>query len=149
MEAIMSHSKHVIGVVLLGAILASWGRAQPFPLENVHSGVVGNIDDYLHLRGINYLAVYPGLHAPGGPLALGQPITPGGPVYEGIGSSSMMWLFYGHPIADPAALGGQTTTVHIDEQLLWMKRTGFNAIRVFVSFPYWQFCRLSTDPSLS
>lgn len=125
---------------LLASLLAT-ATSQALPLESVHSGVTQNGLDFQYVRGMNYLAVYPGLHDANGPFTFGQPVSPGGPAYHGIGNSTMMWLYYGHT----TNTGSQTTTAHIDEQLRWLKKSGFNTVRVWVSFPYWQYCRLSSD----
>jgi len=74
-------------------------------------------DDLRNVRGINYLATYPSLD--------------GEPEYFGVASSTAMWRYY-----DTSPNG---TWREVDEQLGWLKRSGINTIRVFMSYPAWEY----------
>ncbi len=74
--------------------------------------------DFRNLRGINYVPVFPQLAGTAG--------------YHGVASPTALWHFYHqHP----------QNTARIDEQLDWVKRCGFNAVRVFLSSPAWTHYR--------
>ncbi|MCA8949191.1 MAG: hypothetical protein KDE27_06800 [Planctomycetes bacterium] len=144
----------LLPIVLLeiGLALAAQSPAQLYPLEEIHSGVQPGYDDYQHLRGINYLAAYTELYDGDGPQALSSPIVPGPQVHQfhpdptvnftGIGSSTTMWYFYDWP-TDASAT--RAASDQLADQLLWIKRSGFNSVRVFLSFPLWQYYRNTTD----
>ncbi len=70
--------------------------------------------DYRNLRGINFVAEFPDLA--------------GTTEFYGVASPTAMWHFYHQHAANAA---------RIDAQLTWAKRCGFNAVRVFLSFPAW------------
>lgn len=72
--------------------------------------------DYRNVRGINFVPVYPQLT--------------GTPNYYDVCSPTAMWHFYHqHPL----------NYARIDEQLDWVKATGFNAVRVLLSSPAWLY----------
>src|SRR5262245_37617726 len=71
-------------------------------------------DDLRNLRGMNYVPEYPQLS--------------GSANYYGVASPTAMWHFY-HQHAQNGT--------RIDEQLTWLKRCGFNTVRVFLSTPAW------------
>lgn len=108
MRSIIRNLASCFAVLLLGFPAS----AQTF--ENLGS-------NYEKLRGINFVANYPSLNS-----LIGNPAAPF--PYYGVASPTAMWKFY-----DPA---GQTA-VEVAQQLDWVKRTGFNAVRVFLSYPAW------------
>jgi hypothetical protein len=97
---------------LLTLLLALRSDAQTF--ENLGA-------NYEKLRGINFVANYPSLNS-----LIANPAAPF--PYYGVASPTAMWKFY-----DPAG----PTAAAVAQQLDWVKRTGFNAVRVFLSYPAW------------
>ena len=102
---------------------------------------------YQNLRGINYLAVYGRLEA-----YLGERVPGYTQTYWGSASASAMWFYYrpqpgripGQPPrpglpGQPQFKADLETSYDVYEQLGWVRKSGFNAVRVFLSYPLWHF----------
>lgn len=98
--------------LLVVGVACSLLQAQTF--ENLGS-------NYEKLRGINYVATYPNLNS-----YVGNPSAPF--PYYGVASPTAMWKFYDFNGPNAAA---------VSYQLDLAKLTGFNAVRVFLSYPAW------------
>ncbi len=84
--------------------------------------------DLRNVRGMCYLPVYPSLE--------------GTADYYGVASSTAMWHEYDmHPNAIPQTDGAlpQGTAGHVYEQLIWLKKMGINTVRIWISFPLWEY----------
>jgi hypothetical protein len=85
---------------------------------------------YANVRGINYVAVYYSMQS----SLNGTPTPPGSGdptgTYNGSASPLAMWYYY-----DPSA----TTGSEVSTQLEWARKTGFNSVRVFLSYPLWRY----------
>lgn len=92
--------------------------ASSFVSAQVFEDLGGN---YEKLRGVNFVANYPSLNG-----HIGNPAAPF--PYYGVASPTAMWKFYDENGATSAAVA---------QQLDWVKQTGFNAVRVFLSYPAW------------
>ncbi len=79
--------------------------------------------DFRNVRGFTYLAVYPSLNTQGA-------VHNGSLEWRGVASPTVMWENY-----EP---GGQTAK-SVQRQLSTLKGMGVNTIRVFMSFPTWEF----------
>lgn len=112
--------------VLMALCAASPSVAVAQGLEPIES-------NYRNVRGINYLATYPSLN--GQTYTTLDPNNPTGPQitlnYEGVSSSTAMWFHY--------TTGAGGTSTHVSDQLSWLKQSGINTVRVFLSYPAWQY----------
>ncbi|MCA8943196.1 MAG: hypothetical protein KDB80_11605 [Planctomycetes bacterium] len=116
---------------LLSAFLASVAASTPLwaqcadvtgpdlPYDTLHLSP----GDFRNVRGFNYIAVYTSLNRVGA-------VVNGALPWKGVASSTVMWENY-HPEG--------TTAKEVHAQLATLKGMGVNAIRVFVSFPCWEF----------
>ncbi len=88
------------------------------PLEEIN-------DHYTNCRGINFLPTYPSLNQTHG--------------YDGVASTTAMWYYYD--------TGTSGTWAAVDKQLRWLRLSGFNTVRVFLSFPAWEY--FDANPTLN
>jgi hypothetical protein len=72
--------------------------------------------DYRNVRGVNYVPIYTALHA--------------SPNYYDVASPTAQWHFYHQH---------QQNSIDLDAQLTWIRRTGFNTIRFFLSSLAWGY----------
>lgn len=108
-------------VAVAAALLSQTVATQTYDWEPIRP-------DLRNVRGMCYLPTYPSLN--------------GSPNYYGVASSTAMWNHYdAHPNAIPRTPGAtpQGTAGSVYTQLLWQKKMGVNTVRIWLSFPLWEW----------